>query len=209
VPRSGAPAQYGKNVFINCPFDDNYRPIFRAIVFTVAAAGYLTRCTLEHEDASQVRITKIFRLIADSALSIHDVSRTELDEANQLPRFNMPLELGAFLGAKQFGSPRHRRKRCLVLDRERFRYQKFISDIGGQDIRSHDGKPEGAIRAVRDWLRRDVRGLLLPGGTHLCIAYGRFTKELPELCGAAKLDEANLTYTDFSEMVATWLSTNG
>ena len=111
VARSGTPAEYGKNVFINCPFDDDYRPIFRAIVFTVAAAGYVTRCTLEHEDASQVRITKIFRLIADSALSIHDVSRTELDEANQLPRFNMPLELGAFLGAKHFGSLRHQRKR--------------------------------------------------------------------------------------------------
>ena len=47
-----------------------------------------------------------------------------------------------------------------------------------------------------------------PGGTHLCTAYGRFTKELPDLCGATKLDEANLTYTDFNEMVAIWLRTN-
>jgi hypothetical protein len=205
VARSASSARYGRNVFINCPFDDEYLPIFRAVVFTVAACGYLPRCTLEHEDASQVRITKILRLIEDSAQSVHDVSRIELDAANQLPRFNMPLELGAFLGAKHFGNARHRRKRCLILDRERYRYQKFISDIGGQDIRSHDGKPDGAIRAVRDWLRRDVKGVLLPGGTHLCAAYDRFTNELPQLCAAAKLDAAHLTFTDFSDLLEKWL----
>lgn len=208
MSRSGAPAEYGKNVFINGPFDDDYLPTFRAIVFTVAACGYRPRCTLEHEDASQVRIMKIFRLIADSALSIHDVSRTELDSANQLPRFNMPLELGAFLGAKEFGSPRHRKKRCLVLDREPYRYQKFISDIGGQDIRAHEGKPEVAICAVRDWLRRDVKGVLLPSGTHLVAAYERFTAEMPGLCVPARLDDANLTYTDFYELVGGWVRTN-
>jgi hypothetical protein len=208
VSRSAGSAHYGRNIFINCPFDDEYRPIFRAIVFTVAVCGYLPRCSLEHEDASQVRMTKILRLIADSALSIHDISRTELDEANQLPRFNMPLELGVFLGAKEFGSPRHRKKRCLVLDRERYRYQKFVSDIGGQDIRAHNGKADGAISAVRDWLRRDVKGTLLPGGSHLSAAYERFTTELPELCTVARLDEGMLTYTDFYELLKTWLRTN-
>jgi len=62
MARSASSIRYGKNVFINCPFDDEYLPIFRAVVFTVAACGYRPRCTLEHEDASQVRITKIFRL---------------------------------------------------------------------------------------------------------------------------------------------------
>ena len=91
---------YADSVFINCPFDDEYLPIFRAIVFTVAASGFVPRCTLEHEDGSQVRIEKIYRLIQKSAFGIHDVSRTGLDADNQLPRFNMPLELGVFLGAK-------------------------------------------------------------------------------------------------------------
>lgn len=89
MARSGTPARYAKSIFLNCPFDDEYRPIFRAIVFTIAGCGYLPRCTLEHEDASHVRIAKIFRLIEHSALSIHDISRTELDVANQLPRFNI------------------------------------------------------------------------------------------------------------------------
>lgn len=28
-------ANYEKNVFINCPFDDEYKPLFYAIVFAV------------------------------------------------------------------------------------------------------------------------------------------------------------------------------
>jgi len=39
-------------------------------------------------------------IIRDSQFGIHDVSRVELDDANRLPRFNMPLELGLFLRAK-------------------------------------------------------------------------------------------------------------
>ena len=85
--------------------------------------------------------------------------------------------------------------------------QKFISDIGGQDIRAHESKPEGAVRAVRDWLRRDVKGVLLPGGTHLCAAYERFTSEWPRLCAPAKLDAAELTFTDYYDLLETWLRT--
>jgi hypothetical protein len=92
---------YRDSVFINCPFDEEYLPIFRAIVFSVAASGLVPRSSLEHDDASQVRIEKIYRLIGSSAWGIHDVSRTELDAENRLPRFNMPLELGVFLGAKR------------------------------------------------------------------------------------------------------------
>jgi hypothetical protein len=54
---------YQRSVFINCPFDGEYVPIFRAIIFTVFACGFEPRSTLEHEDASQVRIEKIYRLI--------------------------------------------------------------------------------------------------------------------------------------------------
>lgn len=61
----------------------------------------------------------------------------------------MPLELGIFLGAKQFGSSKQKRKKALILDREKYRYQGFCSDIGGQDVRAHGDDPEEAIRLVR------------------------------------------------------------
>jgi hypothetical protein len=86
------------------------------------------RCALEIDDGSQVRIERILRIISECRFGIHDLSRTELDRRNRLPRFNMPLELGLFLGAKRFGNRAQREKVCLILDREPYRYQRFISD---------------------------------------------------------------------------------
>lgn len=42
-----APA-LNNHVFINCPLDDDYWPMFRAIVFPVWACGYRSRCALEN-----------------------------------------------------------------------------------------------------------------------------------------------------------------
>jgi len=198
--------EYARSVFINCPFDGEYLPIFRAVVFTVSVCGFVPRCSLEHDDASQVRLEKIYRLIGSSALGIHDISRTELDGENHLPRFNMPLELGFFLGAKQFGSGRHRSKRCLILDRDRYRFQKFISDIAGQDIKAHVNSPETVIRTVRDWLRGAAGQGKMPGGSYLWSRYKKFTKDLPGLCDESHLVPAHLTFRDLYELVLDWMA---
>jgi hypothetical protein len=100
--KSGAP-DYGRCVFINCPFDDGYKQLFETTIFSVFDCGYIPRCALEVYDSGQVRIEKIFKLIAGCRFGIHDISRTELDAHSQLPRFNMPLELGIFLGAHASG----------------------------------------------------------------------------------------------------------
>src|SRR5271165_5747846 len=47
------------------------------------------------------------------------------------------LELGLFVGFKYSGDARQQKKRLLILDKEPYRYQRFLSDIAGQDIRSH------------------------------------------------------------------------
>jgi hypothetical protein len=98
------PASPSASVFINCPFDSQYQPLFEAIVFCVSACGFVPRCTLELTDAGEVRIENIYRLIDQCHHGIHDISHTEVQsQPYQLPRFNMPLELGIFLGAKRFG----------------------------------------------------------------------------------------------------------
>jgi hypothetical protein len=103
------------------------------LLFTVLACGFEPRCALEEDDAMEVRLHKIVRIIEECPLSIHDVSCTELDAVHQLPRFNMPFELGIFIGAAHILKPRSLKRRALVLDRDRYRYQKFLSDIAGQD----------------------------------------------------------------------------
>ncbi len=199
------PAAPSASVFINCPFDKQYQPIFDAIVFCVVACGFEPRCTLELTDAGEVRIENIYRLIAQCNHSIHDISRTEVeDQPYRLPRFNMPLELGIFLGAKRFGG-RSSRKRCLIMDRAPYRYKRFISDIGGQDIKAHYTRPANAIRHVRDWLQSAPGKAAIPGGTKIWQDYQRFRRELPLITEEAQLNPAQLTFIDYLQLVTNWL----
>ena len=57
------PKASNKFVFINCPFDDSYRPLLQAIAFAVRSCGYYPRCALEEIDSGEARLDKIFRLI--------------------------------------------------------------------------------------------------------------------------------------------------
>jgi hypothetical protein len=204
------PSNYNYNVFINCPFDEQYRPMLYALVFAVHDCGFIARCTLEINNAGLVRIDSIVRLINECRFGIHDISRTELDEVNQLPRFNMPFELGLFLGAMRFGSGRQAEKHTLILDREQYRYQKYISDIAGQDIKSHEDSTTLVISGVRDWLDSSPvdQGLTKPGGRRMSQRYEEFITKLPELCEVLHLDVDELTFTNFSILLEEWLSYN-
>ncbi|HEX8670580.1 MAG TPA: hypothetical protein VF710_01775 [Longimicrobium sp.] len=200
------PRRYDRNVFINCPFDPAYRPLFEAIAFATADCGYHPRCSLEVDDSSQVRIEKITAIIRESRLAVHDISRTQLDRGTRLPRFNMPLELGIFLGAKSFGSSEDQEKVAIILDTDRYRYQKFISDIAGQDIRAHGGRTDEAIREVRDFLSTHREpGVILPGGDKIVERYRWFHNDLPELCGEVHLDVARLNFRDLTSLIFVWV----
>lgn len=195
-------------VFINCPFDDHYKDLFEAIVFSVSDCGFTPRCALEIDDGSQIRIEKIFNIVSESRFGIHDISKTELDPTNNLPRFNMPLELGLFLGAKRYGSGENTQKIGLILDKEDYRYQKFISDIAGQDIRSHGDDPKKAISIVRNWLRTASPTTSMPGGEAISNRYDVFRKELPSLCHKLRLSPKELTFIDYTWVVTEWLGQN-
>ena len=90
-------------------------------MFAISDCGFVARCALEDDDASRVRVDKIYDLISESKYGIHDISRVTLDHVNHLPRFNMPLELELWLGAKRFGAKRDKQKRALVLDKLPYR----------------------------------------------------------------------------------------
>jgi hypothetical protein len=200
------PRSYDNSVFINCPFDSAYRPLFEAVAFAVYDCGFYPRSALEVDDSSQVRIDKIQTIIRQSRLSVHDISRTQLDTTNRLPRFNMPLELGIFLGAKAFGSGDQKRKAAVVFDTKPYRYQKYISDIAGQDIRAHGRKPTEAIREVRNFLATQcAAGVILPGGDKLAERYRHFRKRLPAACREVHVDPTKLTFSDLTNLIVGWL----
>ncbi|HEX8408725.1 MAG TPA: hypothetical protein VF883_07670 [Thermoanaerobaculia bacterium] len=196
--------KFDRNVFINCPFDAAYAPIFEAVVFAVFDAGFHPRSARERLDSSEIRLHKIIDLIRRCRFSIHDLSRTELDEVTALPRFNMPLELGVDIGCKAF-SRAHGRKSFLIFDSEQYRFQKFLSDIGGQDIHRHGNSPKTAVARVRDWLRAESGVTTIPGGGVIYERYQRFRDDLPALCTELRLDVDELTFADLSEAVSVWL----
>ncbi len=196
---------YTRNIFINCPFDKEYSEIRDAIVFVVFDCGFIPRCALEEDNGGNVRFDKIKRLIQNSKFGIHDISRTELDAASNLPRFNMPLELGVFIGASRFGDAQQKKKNTLILDCEKYRYQVFMSDIAGQDIQSHKNDPAQVITLIRNWLNTASGRKTIPGGSTIHGRYINFKKELPVICEELQLKEEEVTYNDYCNIVSNWL----
>ena len=195
-----------RDVFVNCPFDAQYLPIFRAIVFTVIRSGFRARSAQEDDDSGTPRFSKILQIVEECRYGIHDISRTEVDGDPPLPRFNMPLELGAFLGAKRYGDEDQKRKKVLVLDREPHRYQRLVSDIAGQDIRSHSGDPAIAAREVATWLRIQSRSNVIPGGVAIAAEYAAFLKALPGILNQLKLDTDEMTFGDYTTIVTEYVA---
>ena len=203
------PVLYQKQVFINCPFDDTYKPLFQAVVFTVHACGFTARCALEEDNSADVRIQKIIRIIDACHYGIHDISKADLDAGTKLARFNMPLELGIFIGAHHFAPRKHynRNKKFIVMDTESFRYQRFISDINGQDIKAHEMKEENVIWHVRDFLATSSRAQL-PGATYLTEQYNLFKSALPAICQQLKWTVDKLTFINYVDCATVWLKEN-
>jgi hypothetical protein len=59
---------FAKNVFINCPFDAQYLPLLRPLLFTVIYLGFTPRIASESLDSSKARINKIVNLIRELPL---------------------------------------------------------------------------------------------------------------------------------------------
>lgn len=188
-------ASRDRSVFVNCPFDKRYRKLFDALVFTIAFCGFEVRSALEEADSADVRMLKIIRLIEASRYSIHDISRVELDPDSGLPRFNMPLELGAAIGLRHASGGSSADHCLLILDEEQYRYQRFVSDLAGVDIRGHGGSPKKLIAAVRDFLSRAIDHHV-PSPSAIYDSYRLFERSLPALAKAQRQTVAELTYVD-------------
>ncbi len=194
-----------RDVFINCPFSVDYKPYFNAIVFVVVRSGFNPRCALESDDGGDNRFNKICQIIGQCDYGVHDISKTELDISTNLPRFNMPLELGLFLAAKRFGGREQKRKKCIIFESKPYDYQKFMSDIAGQDIHCHRKSEKALIDELSAWLRIVTHDSKVPGGDAIYREYRRFKKDLPKLCKAAHLKSKEMKFIDFRRMAEKWL----
>ena len=147
---------YETSVFLNCPFDEEFEPILQAMLFCIVYLGLTPRLSSESNDSGANRLEKICNLIENCLYSIHDLSRCEATEIGEIARLNMPFELGIDYGVRRRGCRKFGRKKFLVLDEKQYRYQKALSDFAGFDIKSHNGKFDIAVSAVRNWLVSDA-----------------------------------------------------
>lgn len=199
MPKSST---FEKSVFINCPFDKRYEPLFQALVFTIYFLGFKPRCSKEIEDGG-VRIHKIIKLINECRYGIHDISRTGLDRKTRLPRFNMPLELGIDMGCRYLSKlEHHRQKSQLIMDSEPYRFQQFISDIAGQDVKAHKNRVNGVIRHVRDFLKKS--GHPMVSADALVEAYAHFARDRRRIYRELRFKK-QVSYSDYCDIVDKWL----
>lgn len=192
------------NVFINCPFDDDYLPCFEALLFVITISGYRVRCALEESDGGDIRLEKLCRLIEASDDTIHDLSRTEAGKLG-LPRFNMPFELGLVMGARLYGIRRQRSKRACIMVGRDYVLPRYLSDLAGSDPEAHEERPHEVIRIVRGYLHTSPSGQGLPGAAHMIELFERFRSDLPFLARQARLTveetHARLGYRNYMDLL--------
>jgi hypothetical protein len=132
-----------RSVFVNCPFDGEYKPLRDAILLAALACGFTPRLANDSGDVSRSRMDRIESTMRECTYSIHDLSRcTGTGDWNHA-RFNMPLELGMAMSMPHD---------WLVLVPVRHSYATFVSDLAGYDLKPHDLTPPAVIRAVVSWL---------------------------------------------------------
>lgn len=149
--RRGAPSS-GSSVFINCPFDHKFEPLFDAIILATVTCGFTPRSAIETGTVSVPRIDRIRDALFSSRFSIHDLSRCRGQGNANLARFNMPLELGFAMARKFVADGLGDSHDWLVLVPEGHEYLNFVSDLGAFDPKTHRGTAETIIPPVVNWL---------------------------------------------------------
>ncbi len=168
---------FSKNVFINYPFDKDYITLIKPLVFTLIYLEFKPQIS-KTISSGNIRVNEIQKLIKISKFSIHDLSRSRPTKENGIPRFNMPFELGLDIGCKYYGGSPFSKKRFIVLEKTRHYYKKVLSDISGQDIKSHNNNPKILISRIRDWFSDNDGRKNLPGGSEIWIVYNQFISDL-------------------------------
>lgn len=132
-------------VFVNCPFDDKFRPVRDAIILACVSCGFYPTSAIAKGSGGSLRISRIIDELSSSRFSIHDLSRSYGEGDYNLARFNMPLELGMAILLGHNAAEHHDWIALVLSDTPHVRY---ISDLGGYDPEVYDGTANTAIKKV-------------------------------------------------------------
>lgn len=179
---TGVPAgASAASVFINCPFDDEFRTQRNAIVFTCVHAGFFPVLAGSSGRTGRPRLERILEALNVCRYSIHDLSRCRGEGDENLARFNMPLELGMAMAI--CGSPAREgaHEYLILVPDEHHLHQRYISDLAGIDPQTHDGTVPRIVAEVLAWLLTAAEAPAEVDPTEVIQKLAAFERALDEL----------------------------
>ena len=201
---------YSKNIFINCPFDHEYKFLLGPMLFTIIFLGFIPRITLESFDSGIPRFSRICELIEQSKYGIHDLSRIKSRKKGEYFRLNMPFELGLDIGCRIFQRKKYSDKKHLILEKEKYRYQAAISDLSNSDIKYHENNQIRIIRQIRNWLvENDLTNA--PSGKVIWYKFTDFINEFDKKREAEGFEEDDIyemPIPEYINFINDWIKKN-
>jgi len=121
---------------------------------------------------------------------------------------NMPFELGVDYGGRAYNDQLEDKK-FLILETNRYDFQKAISDLAGVDIKSHNNEPQTLVRRVRNWLRSATGKDDIDGPTAIWYEFGDFEGALYDKLtdeGFSDEDINDLPVIEYIDHARSWVS---
>ncbi|MFM1913694.1 MAG: hypothetical protein RIR51_1537 [Bacteroidota bacterium] len=146
---------FKKNIFINCPFDNEYYVLLKPLIFSIKFLG-LNPILSNTKDSGATRLIEIFKYMKMSKYSIHDLSRMQVKK-DEIPRHNMTFECGMDFGLRLLFNEKNISKNFLIMDSDPHRFKQLVSDLAGCDIYNHENNFEKIIKCFRDWYSLNVQ----------------------------------------------------
>jgi hypothetical protein len=120
----------------------------------------------------------------------------------------MPFELGVFYSAKVFGGQPHKKKCCIIFEREKYRYRKFLSDISGLDVNPHRYTMKKSVFAIRNWLVTTSRRKTIPSAENMYSRFRSFDRDIRKICRERGIDYDQMPFIEVLTNMTDWLKRN-
>ena len=151
-------SEWERSVFINCPYDKQYLPLLRQLIFVLCVMGFSVKLAQDEKNNIVSRMNKIESLIDECKYSIHDISYMQSTKRKEFARMNMPFELGIDYGYRTYVN---KEKQFLILESKKYNSHYALSDLSGMDIECHNNKEIDAIGCITDWVS-GFSGVIIP-----------------------------------------------
>ena len=173
-------------VFLNYPFDDDFRDMALAMHFAVVSANMIPVCARDLSVPDRVRVDMLVKAVASCHYSAHDLSRGKGEGAENYSRLNMSIEYGMalFYDMNSDGAAH----RCAFFVASPHEYQAYASDLSGLDPQYHENSDLMLVKLVYDWLlfiQPDLKATQPPTAV-VVTRYADFKEELKKINGSGK-----------------------